>query len=180
MVAFESSLVKLRQVSPLAKAAELESMGLDPRSKTFWGLTGNGLQCVFCAPRVYGEGIILPSVKGAPWWSEKTYYGRKEVEEVLGREVPWTPQGSARSSFRSYMALTVGNCVKNWFRTKGRRHREETMEADPITGKIWEEDLEASGPSSEVLVDLKRGIQALEKGSKGRTKLRQAFFLSGL
>lgn len=174
MVAFEGGIKLLRGLIQTARSKEVASLGLDPQTQTWWGEmeTPSQVMCVFCAPRIYGEGLTIPTVKGLPWWGQKTYFQRKDVEDVLGGVVPWTPDGLARSTFKGYLALTVSNCVKNWFRTKSRRHQEEVQEPDPITGRSWEEGLEGSIVSSEVAVDLKRALEGMQAaGRAGRNTL---------
>lgn len=172
MTLFRDSLNLLRQHQQTTKDRELTALGLCPRTSVWWGQSNLRVICTFCAPRLYGEGLQLSPLKGVPWWSAGAYFHKSEVESVLGGPIEWETEGKARSAFKGYLALTVGNCVKNWFRTKSRRHREQVMDPDPVTGRTWEEDLESGGPTPEVLVDLQRALVGMQgKGRAGRNQL---------
>lgn len=176
MVSFERGLQTLRDHQQTSKSEEIRLLGINPQTTFWWGthpLDSESTICVFCAPRIYGEGLRIPTLKGVPWWGEKAFFHRADVETSLGRPITWETEGKARSAFKGYLALTVSNCVKNWFRTKSRRHQEVVQEPDPVSGRSWEESLVCQRTvPSDVEVDLKRAIQGLQaQGRSGRNLL---------
>jgi len=179
MASFEKSLLLLRGVEQLAKVKEVASLGLNPMTHNFWGVMEGNVLCVFCSPRKYGEGLALTAVN-APWWSEKAFFSKREVESLLGGKVDWSV-GRARCPFKGYLALSVSNTVKNWFRTKERRHQELPQEVNPVTGSSWEDTLvDTKDVPIEVRIDLQREIERLSKKRGGTSHMRSYLYQAGL